>query len=176
MVTSCLRILGGTLRLVMCWLRVVASGYRLLWVEIYWGKINPWTIVRKVLTCEKCTSPLFSLTLTRVCESLRPGTSYLRTSASYLLIDAWLRVSDSQCLVRQIHECGVSIDVFASHSTRSSLFPESLLTYPSDLSKICKKSCIHEKAFENVVLRWKTILFRLQYSTDIWHNDKAIIT
>ena len=76
-----LGVICGFLRAIYGWLRVVTSGLRILTdcYESFTDKINPWTIVRRFLTCQKNC-----LCFTDPYECLRIVTRYLRIPASYL--------------------------------------------------------------------------------------------
>jgi len=50
-----------------------------IYLRVIYGNINPWTLVRRFLTCQK-----FACIFTDPCEYLRVVPSYLRISVSYL--------------------------------------------------------------------------------------------
>ena len=75
-------------------LRVVYDTYGLL--RVIYGKINSWTIVRRILTCQK-KKPLLSRILNIFFELLRDVTSYFRIPASYY---GCLRLTTSWRFVR----------------------------------------------------------------------------
>jgi len=73
-----LRVIYGFLRAVYALLRAVLRLLRVIY-EPLTDKINPWTIVRRFLTCQK-----FASIFTDPCECRRVVPSYLRIPASYL--------------------------------------------------------------------------------------------
>ena len=77
-------VIYGFLPAVYGWLRVVASGLIVTsYLRVIYGKINPWTLMRRFMTCQKiCLSFHGSSRVSASCAELF-------TDNSELLTDAW---------------------------------------------------------------------------------------